>query len=56
MYVEAYTQEGSPVLIFKSGEIEIWSAGSEYLVFGVTVGGDPIACPSLGMAFEVSVR
>jgi hypothetical protein len=44
------------MLIFKTGPIEIWAAGHEYLVFGVTVGGDPIACPSLGMAFEVAAR
>jgi hypothetical protein len=44
------------MLIFKTGRIEIWSAGREYLVFGVTASGDPIACPSLGMAFEVAAR
>jgi hypothetical protein len=43
-------------LIFKQGEIEIWSAGDEFLVFGVTVGGDPISCPSIGMAYEVAAR
>ena len=43
-------------LIFKNGQIEIWSAGNEFLVFGVTVGGDPIACPSLAMAHEVAAR
>ena len=31
-------------------------AGSEFLVFGVTLGGDPIACPSLAMAYEVAAR
>ncbi len=30
-------------LIFKNGSIEIWTAGNEFLVFGVTRGGDPIA-------------
>ncbi len=44
------------MLIFKTGPIEIWSVGLEYLVFGVTANGDPIACPSLGMAFEVAAR
>jgi hypothetical protein len=44
------------MLIFKAGKIEIWTVGSEFLVFGVTVGGDPIACPSLGMAYEVAAR
>lgn len=43
-------------LIFKQGEIEIWTAGNEFLVFGVTLGGDPIACPSIGMAYEVAAR
>ncbi len=42
------------MLIFKTGPI--WSTGLEYFVFGVTVGGDPIARPSLGMAFEVAAR
>jgi hypothetical protein len=44
------------MLIHKQGDIEIWTAGDEYLVFGVTMGGDPIACPSLGMAYEVAAR
>lgn len=43
-------------IIFRQGNIEIWSAGLEYLVFGVTDCGDPVACPSLGMAFEVAAR
>jgi hypothetical protein len=43
-------------LIFKAGEVEIWQCGTEWLVFGVTIGGDPIACPSLGMAHEVAAR
>jgi hypothetical protein len=43
-------------LIFKSGEIEIWMAGPEFLVFGVTDNGDAICCPSLGMAYEVAAR
>jgi hypothetical protein len=25
----------------------------EYFVYGVTVSGDPVCCPSIGMAFEV---
>jgi hypothetical protein len=44
------------MLMFKRGKIEIWTAGNEFLVFGVTVGGDPIACPSIGMASEVAAR
>jgi hypothetical protein len=43
-------------LIFKQGQIEIWDIGNEFLVFGVTLGGDPIACPSIGMAYEVAAR
>jgi hypothetical protein len=44
------------MLIFKNGPIEIWTAGNEFLVFGVTLGGDLIACPSIGMAYEVAAR
>jgi hypothetical protein len=44
------------MLIFKVGDIEIWTAGLEFLVYGVTVGGDPVACPSIGMAYEVAAR
>jgi hypothetical protein len=48
------------MLIFRSGPIEIWSVneswGVDYLVYGVTVGGDPVACPSIGMAFEIAAR
>ena len=47
-------------LIYRSGRIEIWeiteSYGLEYYVYGVTVGGDPIVCPSVGMAHEVAAR
>jgi hypothetical protein len=43
-------------LIFKQGDVEIWVAGPEFLVFGVTIGGDAICCPSLGMAYEVAAR
>jgi hypothetical protein len=46
------------MLIFKCGSIEIWSVSEswsrDYYVYGVS--GDPIACPSLGMAFEVAAR
>jgi hypothetical protein len=46
------------MLIFKCGSIEIWSVyesrSSDYYVYGVS--GDPIACPSLGLAFEVAAR
>lgn len=47
-------------LIFKNGAIEIWSVseswGTDYYVYGVTNSGDPIACPSIGMAHEVAAR
>jgi hypothetical protein len=44
-------------LIFKNGAIEIWSTGDgEYMVYGVTDNGDPICCPSAGMAHEVAAR
>jgi hypothetical protein len=52
----AVLQNGAIMLIFKVGKIEIWTAGLEFLVYGVTVGGDPIACPSIGMAYEVAAR
>jgi len=43
-------------LIDKSGEIEIWEVqmpyGFDYYVYGITLSGDPIVCPSLGMARE----
>jgi hypothetical protein len=46
------------MLIFKDGPIEIWTVaeswGVEYYVYGVTIGGDPRVCPSLGMAREVA--
>ena len=41
-------------LIHKRGKIEIWQVGNEWFVYGVTVGGDPRICPSLGMAYEVA--
>ncbi len=48
------------MLIYKNGSIEIWTVneswGTDYYVYGVTVGGDPIACPSIGMAHEVAAR
>lgn len=43
-------------LIFKNGPIEIWSVDGEFYVYGVTLGGDPIVCPSIGMAHEVAAR
>lgn len=47
-------------LLFKRGNIEIWSVpetwGTDFYVYGVTTGGDPITCPSLGMAHEVAAR
>jgi hypothetical protein len=42
------------MLIFKNGLVEIWQVGAEYLVYGVTLSGDPIACPSVGMAHEIA--
>ncbi len=49
-----------PTLIFKSGKVEIWrvveSYGEEFMVYGVTQGGDPIVCPSIGMAREVAAQ
>jgi hypothetical protein len=45
-------------MIFKNGPIEIWRVGEpwgvEFYVYGVTQSGDPRACPSIGMAFEVA--
>lgn len=41
-------------LIDKYGQIEIWEVDGEFYVYGVTVGGDPRVCPSLGMAREVA--
>lgn len=47
-------------LIFKNGSVEIWAVseswGTDYYVYGVTVGGDPRVCPSIGMAREVGAR
>lgn len=40
------------MLIEKHGNVEIWLAGGEYYVYGVT--RDPRVCPSLGMAREVA--
>jgi hypothetical protein len=45
-----------PRLIFQQGRIEIWQVDDEFAVYGVTVSGDPIWCPSLGMAHEVAAR
>lgn len=43
-------------LVFKNGPIEIWSVGDEFFVYGVTTGGDPVVCPSIGMAHEIAAR
>ncbi|MCK1409526.1 hypothetical protein [Bradyrhizobium sp. 76] len=43
-------------LIFQRGKIEIWEVGSEFFVYGITKSGDPISCPSIGMAYEVAAR
>lgn len=46
--------------IHKSGKIEIWqikmSYGYDYLVYGITISGDPVTCPSIGMAFEKAAQ
>jgi len=46
------------MLILKAGNIEIWAVneswGTDYFVYGVTNSGDPIVCPSIGMAHEVA--
>jgi hypothetical protein len=44
------------MMILKHGKIEIWQVGGEFFVYGVTAGGDPVICPSLGMAREVAAR
>lgn len=48
------------VLVFKNAHIEIWrvseSYGAEFYVYGTTQSGDPVVCPSLGMAREVAAR
>lgn len=45
-------------LIFKSGRVEIWSVterhGKDFYVYGVTESGDPVVCPSLGMARDIA--
>jgi hypothetical protein len=40
--------------IFKSGQIEIWQVGGDFYVYGVRDSGDPVVCPSEGMAREVA--
>ena len=46
--------------IYRNGPVEIWEVterhGTDYYVYGVTDGGDPIVCPSLGMAQEIAAR
>lgn len=41
-------------LIEKRGQIEIWGVDGEFYVYGVTQGGDPRVCPSIGMAREIA--
>ncbi len=45
-------------LIEKRGAVEIWAVpenhGTDFYVYGVTVGGDPRVAPSLGMAREIA--
>lgn len=47
-----------PKLIEKHGKIEIWEVrephGSDFYIYGVTVGGDARVAPSLGMAREIA--
>ena len=47
-------------LIFKAGNVEIWRVieahGADFYVYGVTEGGDPVVCPSFGMAQETAAR
>lgn len=47
-------------LVFRALNVEIWrvveSHGIDFYVYGVTKGGDPIVCPSLGMAHETASR
>jgi len=47
-------------LLYKLGNVEIWSVpevwGVDYYVYGITVSGDPVVCPSLGMARERAAR
>lgn len=42
------------MLVAKFGKVEIWEMDGEFYVYGVTTGGDPRVCPSLGMAHEVA--
>jgi hypothetical protein len=47
-------------LIEKRGNIEIWAIteawGVDFYVYGVTQSGDPVVCPSLGMAQSKAAR
>jgi hypothetical protein len=43
-------------LIFREGKIEIWSVGHEFYVYGITLGGDPMVCPSIGMAWAMAAK
>lgn len=38
--------------IYKSGKVEIWQCDGEWLVYGIMFSGDPVSCPSVGMAYE----
>jgi hypothetical protein len=42
------------MLIHSQGQIEIWQFVGFYLVFGIRDGGDAVACPSPGMAWEIA--
>jgi hypothetical protein len=43
-------------LIFREGKIEIWSVGHEFYVYGITLCGDPMVCPSIGMAWAMAAK
>lgn len=47
-------------LIFRVGQVEVWSVeeshGTDYYVYGVTNSGDPVVCPSIGMARAIAQR
>jgi hypothetical protein len=39
------------MLIFKNGSIEIWTVNESW---GTDYYGNPIACPSIGLAYEIA--
>ena len=46
-------------LIYRQGRVEIYEVseahGTDYYVYGVTNSGDPVVCPSIGMARAIAV-